>query len=53
MYEKGQEAERKNTERERQIADSAEKARDEAKNALTFWHIAHILTVAKKCGEIP
>ena len=31
MYEKGQEAERKNTERERQRADSAEKARDEAK----------------------
>ena len=20
---------------------------------LTFWHIAHILTVAKECGEIP
>ena len=31
MYEKGQEAEGKNTERERQRADSAEKARDEAK----------------------
>ena len=32
MYEKGQAAERKNTERERQRADCAEKARDEAEN---------------------
>lgn len=33
MYEKGQEAERQNTEKKRQRANSAEKARDEAENA--------------------
>ena len=38
MYEKGQEAERKNTEKERQRADSAEKEKIEAQFFLFFLY---------------
>ena len=37
MYEKGQEAERKNTERERQRADFAEKEKIKTNNDLTVF----------------